>query len=64
MIFLCLVINLDAQQNASAETYEIGGIKVSGLQASERQAILAIAGLRIGDKITIRDRQIEVKTII
>ncbi len=36
-----------------AQTYEIGGIKVTGAEFSDDNAIIAIAGLKVGDKIRI-----------
>jgi outer membrane protein insertion porin family len=35
------------------QEYEIGGIKVTGAQYSDENAVKAIAGLRVGDKIKI-----------
>ncbi len=38
---------------AEPKDYEIGGIKVSGAEFSDENAIIAISGLKIGDKIRI-----------
>ena len=38
---------------AQETTYEIGGIKVSGANFSETNAIIAISGLKVGDKIQL-----------
>lgn len=36
-----------------AQDYEIGGVRVSGAQYTDEQALIAIAGFRIGEKIRI-----------
>jgi len=38
---------------SDAQLFEIGGIKVSGAEFSDDNAIIAIAGLKVGDKIRI-----------
>ena len=38
---------------ADAKMYEIGGIKVTGAEFSDDNAVIAIAGLKVGDKIRI-----------
>jgi outer membrane protein insertion porin family len=35
------------------KVYEIGGIKVSGAKSTDENAIIAISGLRVGDKVRI-----------
>lgn len=62
--FLCLLLisfGLSAQvpdsfpvfDYSEPKEYEIGGIKVTGAQYSDANAVKAIAGLRVGDKIKI-----------
>ena len=66
LIHLCLCIlilfistSINAQENNSTlqnvdrKEYEIGGIKVTGNQSSNKQTIISISGLKIGGKITI-----------
>lgn len=53
LIFLCQYVSTFAQNSDQSKLYEIGGIEVIGLQSSERQAVIAMSGLRIGDKIQI-----------
>jgi outer membrane protein insertion porin family len=53
---LLLVKNIVAQEAATAEfgepkEYEIGGVKVNGAQFSDENALIAIAGFKVGDKI-------------
>lgn len=49
---LCLCLEAQPAGNPIApETYEIGGIRVSGNENSEPAALLTVAGLRIGDRI-------------
>lgn len=36
-----------------AQDYEIGGVRVSGAQYTDEQALIAIAGFRIGEKIRV-----------
>ncbi|MCC6463465.1 MAG: outer membrane protein assembly factor BamA [Saprospiraceae bacterium] len=38
---------------AQAKDYEIGGVKVVGAQFSDPQALVSIAGLRVGEKVRI-----------
>ena len=38
---------------AQAKDYEIGGVKVVGAQFSDPQALISIAGLRVGEKVRI-----------
>lgn len=35
------------------QEYEIGGIRVSGLQFADNNALIAVSGLRVGDKIKV-----------
>ncbi len=53
---LLLVKNIVAQEAATAEfgepkEYEIGGVKVNGAQFSDENALISIAGFKVGDKI-------------
>ncbi len=41
-----------------AKDFEIGGIKITGAKTSDKQAILAIAGLKIGNQIRIPSSEI------
>ncbi len=58
VVFL-LSFNLNAQgefpiiEHLDTHEYEIGGIKVGGNHSSDKQAIIAMSGLRIGDNISI-----------
>jgi len=38
---------------ANPQTYEIGGIKVSGLIIGQQKAIIAVSGLKIGERISV-----------
>ena len=53
LLFLCPVLSLRADENKDSKNYEIGGITINGLKTSEKQAILAISGLQIGQRISI-----------
>ncbi len=45
-------------QNVDRNEYEIGGIKVTGNQSSNKQAIISLSGLKIGGNITIPGNEI------
>lgn len=54
--FLCIILTFFITLGtvySQSETYEIGGVKVSGAQVSEPNAIIAVSGLKVGDKIQI-----------
>jgi len=66
VLFLLMFYGLNAQTLSVADTlqlplfpyekaqeYKIGGVRVSGAQYADAQALLAISGLRIGDQIRI-----------
>lgn len=71
-IICCLVAIITTQPSIQAQTpdslpiieysqpqeYEIGGIKVIGAQYSDDNAIIAIAGLKVGDKIRVPGEKI------
>ena len=42
----------------TVKTYEIGGVKVTGLKYRDSKAIIAVAGLRVGKKIKIPGQEI------
>jgi len=50
-----IILNRDETKvdYTDAQTYEIGGIKVTGAEFSDDNAVIAIAGLKVGDKIRI-----------
>lgn len=61
-LLLCtLVVQAQlAQQGSSSDThrqqeYEIGGITVSGAQYLDQDLLLAVAGLKVGDKVRLPD---------
>lgn len=43
---------------AEAKDYEIGGITVTGAEFSDRNAIVSISGLKVGDKVRIPGEQV------
>ena len=56
--FLILNLNLLAQSNqiidySSPKKYEIGGVKVTGVQNLNKNTLLEISGLKVGEEITI-----------
>ena len=56
--FLILNLNLLAQNNqiidySSPKKYEIGGVKVTGVQNLNKNTLLEISGLKVGEEITI-----------
>ena len=53
IVGLCLLLELHAQTNQDATSYEIGGIRIIGSKDSDRQAILAMSGLHIGQQISV-----------
>ncbi|MBK8924136.1 MAG: outer membrane protein assembly factor BamA [Saprospirales bacterium] len=65
LLFLALLHTAALQAQTPADTllpvmpyaqpkdYEIGGVRVSGAQYSDPQALIAIAGFRVGDKMRI-----------
>jgi len=49
---LCLCAKAQTAEGTTVfETYEIGGIRISGNENSETALLLTVAGLRVGDRI-------------
>lgn len=62
---LCLCCNIKAQNNSASlespltyEAYEIGKIAISGAEYSDASAIIAMSGLKIGQKIRVPGEQL------
>ncbi|NUO03454.1 MAG: outer membrane protein assembly factor BamA, partial [Saprospiraceae bacterium] len=52
LLCLCLAAQ-PADQPVDPETYEIGGVRISGNENSEPAMLLTVAGLRVGDRIRL-----------
>jgi outer membrane protein insertion porin family len=69
LIFLCFGLTpqvLQAQEDntpvadyGKSKEYEIGSVKVKGAQFSDENAIISIAGLKVGDKVRIPGPEIQ-----
>ena len=60
LLFTCLALLGQAQTDtlpvidySEAKVYEIGGIKVTGNNFSDENAIISVAGLKVGNQISV-----------
>jgi len=64
LLSICIAVPAFAQTDdtvidySESKEYEIGGIKVTGAEYSDENALISIAGFKVGDKVTVPGTEI------